>query len=89
MNTTYGPHIIKSVNGSVSAPDVVTGLTTKFLSITVAGEIDAPYLWAFADDFQTLPVVGQNVVFTVAIRAKVKDGRGRLSVRVLSFKEVA
>jgi len=78
---------VRNVSGSISEPDPVTGIETKFISVSLEGE-NQPYLWGFANDFITLPEVGQTLNLSLFVKAKVKDGKGRLSSRLLSFEVV-
>lgn len=82
MEATLNNVTVRRLQGRESV-DPVTGATTRFVSLTLAG--DAPYCWAFADDLAELPPTGEPVNLAVSVRAKKHENGARLSVRVLSW----
>lgn len=62
---------------------------TTFLSFTIYDGGRPQKLWAFAEDFQSIPQENATGVFDIALRAKAGSYGPYLSVRALSFTQTA
>lgn len=64
------------------------GETTEFLTFNVLDGLTTRYLWAFAKDFDNLPVAGDFCTFDVYVSAKQNKEnptRPKLTLRAKSY----
>lgn len=88
MEITLKNAQVLKVYSRTSEADATTGETTTFVTFVVLDGVETRYLWAFANDFATVPAVGDVVDFTVYVSAKVNPDnpkRPRLTLRAKSY----